>query len=810
MNKKWYTHHLISGLLKKQLPIQWIMLLNVVVIALVILTGSVLVFRNIEKAREQNRQNLIQSLEAGLMVRKMIEQHIPLRKLVARQKILVERFTYEFEIFVLEETGDIEQLEKSVNRMLANQRALEAAWVKGLATEPLERLRGNVNMALGIYEEAAEYERVGFGELHSLAEESKTAVDHLKAVMDQVELILDYIDEEIGTRVLAGSRTTADNEKTFSARLGRVIVQNYYAMGAILILVIIFQIAFFLFLKNRLEKFKTVTTAISEKRDLSQRVNLSSDDELGLLASSFNQMLEKLNRTMVSRDYLDNIIRSMAETLIAIDTDATIRMVNTPALKMLGYAQTELIGRSIDIILENAHAVSHRRRNSQELLLTCQATNTEKFYISKDNRKIPMLFSGAALYDEKGEVIGVICIAQDLTERKKNESERTRLQEQIQRGQKMEAIGNLAGGVAHDLNNILSGIVSYPELILLDLPQDSPLRDPILTIKHSGDKASAIVQDLLTLARRGVSAMEVLNLNDIVTEYVDSPELKKLKADEPDNLLEIRLAPHLLNMVGSHIHLMKTLMNLLTNAYEATANSGTISITTMNRYIDRPMGGYEEIKEGEYVILKISDNGIGIPEQHISRIFEPFYSKKKMGRSGTGLGMAVVWGTVKDLNGYIDVESEVGKGTTFSLYFPASRKQLPGARTALAIEDYMGNGESILVVDDVAEQRKIAGSILKKLNYSVDSVASGEEAVGYMRHRSPALIVMDMIMGPGIDGCEAYKRIIAINPNQKAIIASGFSQSERVNEAQRLGASQYVRKPYTIEKIGMATKKALE
>jgi CheY-like chemotaxis protein len=304
--------------------------------------------------------------------------------------------------------------------------------------------------------------------------------------------------------------------------------------------------------------------------------------------------------------------------------------------------------------------------------------------------------------------------------------------------------------------------------------------------------------------------MEVLNLNDIVTEYVDSPELKKLKADEPDNLLDVRPAPHLLNMVGSHIHLMKTLMNLVTNAYEATANSGTISIATMNRYIDRPMGGYEEIKEGEYVILKISDNGIGIPEQHISRIFEPFYSKKKMGRSGTGLGMAVVWGTVKDLHGYIDVESEVGKGTTFSLYFPASRKQLPGARNALAIEDYMGNGESILVVDDVAEQRKIAGSILKKLNYSVDSVASGEEAVEYMRHRSPALIVMDMIMGPGIDGCEAYKRIIAINPNQKAIIASGFSQSERVNEAQRLGASQYVRKPYTIEKIGMAIKKALE
>ena len=197
------------------------MLLNVLVIALVILTGSMLVVRNIEKAREQNRRNLIQSSEAALLVGKMIKQHIPLRKLVARQKILVERFTYEFEIFVLEETGDIEQLEKSVNLMLDNQRTLEAAWVKGMAREPLERLRGNVNMALGIYEEAAEYERVGFGEIYRLAVESKTAVDHLKAVMDQVELILDRIDEEIGTRVMEGSRTTVDNEKTFSTRLGK-------------------------------------------------------------------------------------------------------------------------------------------------------------------------------------------------------------------------------------------------------------------------------------------------------------------------------------------------------------------------------------------------------------------------------------------------------------------------------------------------------------------------------------------------------------------------------------------------------------
>ena len=201
--------------------------------------------------------------------------------------------------------------------------------------------------------------------------------------------------------------------------------------------------------------------------------------------------------------------------------------------------------------------------------------------------------------------------------------------------------------------------------------------------------------------------------------------------------------------------------------------------------------------------------GIGVSPEDKERIFEPFYTKKMMGRSGTGLGMAVVWTTVKDLKGYIDVQSIEGKGTTFTLYFPATRRARTKEKTILPIENYMGKGESILVIDDAKVQREIAFNLLTTLGYVVDTVSSGEEAVEYLKKHSVDLIILDMIMTPGIDGLDTYREILEVHPNQKAIIASGFSENNRAGEVQRLGAGQYIRKPYTLEKIGIAVRDAL-
>jgi CheY-like chemotaxis protein len=181
-----------------------------------------------------------------------------------------------------------------------------------------------------------------------------------------------------------------------------------------------------------------------------------------------------------------------------------------------------------------------------------------------------------------------------------------------------------------------------------------------------------------------------------------------------------------------------------------------------------------------------------------------------MGRSGTGLGMSVVWGTVQDHNGYIHVDSSPGNGTEFQLYFPATRRDHPDEKEPESVQGYTGNGETILVIDDVKEQRIIAQIILERLNYNVKTVSSGEKAIEFMTNHSSDLLLLDMIMDPGIDGLETYMKILQLHPGQKAVVASGFSDNGRVKQAQRLGAGEYVKKPYTFEKIGMAVKKELE
>jgi len=394
-------------------------------------------------------------------------------------------------------------------------------------------------------------------------------------------------------------------------------------------------------------------------------------------------------------------------------------------------------------------------------------------------------------------------------ERKRAEQALRTSEEKLARSKKMESLGLLAGGVAHDLNNVLAGIVSYPELLLLDLPEDSNLRKPIETIKETGHRAAAIVQDLITVARGVAIAKEPMNLNAIVEDYLLSLEFKKLKQFNSTVTIKTNFDTDLLNISGSDAHLRKVVMNLVSNASEAIEGSGNVLISTMNRYVDRPISGYDDVYVGEYAVLSVSDNGPGISPDDLERIFEPFYTKKVMGRSGTGLGLAVVWNVVQDLKGYINVISDEN-GTTFELYFPITRDEVSDKGLPISIKDYQGSGESILVVDDVESQREIACKMLETLGYKTKVVSSGEEAVEYLKEHTVDLILLDMIMYPGINGRETYERMIEINPNQKAVIASGFAETDDVKKAQKLGAGQYIKKPLTLEKLGIAVRDELK
>ncbi|MGD9358705.1 MAG: PAS domain S-box protein [Desulfobacterales bacterium] len=506
------------------------------------------------------------------------------------------------------------------------------------------------------------------------------------------------------------------------------------------------------------------------------------------------------------------LVQNANSIILRLDTGGKIIFFNEFAQRFFGYSEKELIGKYAGSIILPA---SGAKRPRFEKLIKFLQKDPERPVVSenetvkKSGTKVWIAWTYKPIFNDNDKFSGVLCIGNDITELKQASREKEELQLQLQRAQKMEAIGTLAGGVAHDLNNILSGIVSYPELLLMDIEEDSPLKKPMLTIQKSGERAAAIVQDLLTLARRGVEATEVVNLNEIVSDYLLSPEHAKLEQIHTSIAVEKNLDKNLLNILGSPVHLSKTVMNLVSNSSEAMPEGGKIVVTTENRHVDTVKIGYDDIDKGDYVTLTVIDSGIGIAKNDIERIFEPFYTKKIMGRSGTGLGMAVVWGTVKDHRGYIDVTSTEGVGTEITLYFPVTRKVFTPQAEIPSIRKIIGNGESILVVDDVEEQRQIAAKMLEKLGYTVLTVASGEEAVEYLLDHTIDLLVLDMIMEPGIDGLETYQKIIEFRPGQKAIIASGYSESARVKEAQRLGAGTYLKKPYLLQKIGWAIKAEL-
>jgi two-component system cell cycle sensor histidine kinase/response regulator CckA len=641
--------------------------------------------------------------------------------------------------------------------------------------------------------------------------------------------------------------------KSIESAIRHLIIRNVGWGSAIVLLGILGSFLLSRSISNPIITLSKATRTVSQG-NWDHDVKVKSKDEVGLLSHSFNRMIAILKRAEESlqraHDELERrveertaqlakaneelqgeiserkqaeealkeseekyrtILESIEEGYFEVDLEGNLTFFNNALGKISGYSRGELLGLNNRQYMDKENAKKVYQTFNKVYKTGEPTKGFEYEIVPKKEVAIKYLESSVSLIkDGAGRPVGFRGLIRDITERKHTEKERQKLEGQLQRAKKMEAIGTLAGGVAHDLNNVLAGMVSYPELLLMQIPENSPLREPIGIIKKSGEKAAAIVQDLLTLARRGVPAAEVVNLNDIISDYIRSPVWERLKSFHPEVRLETDLESDLLNILGSPVHLSKTVMNLVSNAAEAMPDGGTVSISTENRYIDEPSRGYDDVRKGDYAVLTASDTGVGISAGDMERIFEPFYTKKTMGRSGTGLGMAVVWGTVRDHKGYIDVQSTEGKGTTFTLYFPVTRKGAAKEKPVVSIDDYMGKGESVLVVDDVEEQREIASRLLKKLGYSVASVSGGEEAVDYLRNNSTDLLVLDMIMDPGIDGLETYKRILEFHPQQKAIIASGFSETDRVKEARRLGVGAYLKKPYSLEKIGLAIRAELE
>ncbi|WP_456385325.1 response regulator [Desulfolithobacter sp.] len=478
--------------------------------------------------------------------------------------------------------------------------------------------------------------------------------------------------------------------------------------------------------------------------------------------------------------------------------ETSIIHANRAAATMLGYSPEELSGLSVAHI----DAEISQERWEEEL----QGMKESAFYtltticLRKDGSTFPAeLYLNYFEYEKEDYHFAFFM----------DVSRQREMEEKLHRSMKMEAVGLMAGGVAHDLNNILSGIVSYPELLLLKLPDDSELRAPLVQIRDSGLRAAEVVADMLTVTRGAAAARETVNINTLIREQLDSPEFKQIVEDLDDLTCRTELDPDLLNISCSPIHIRKSLLNLLINAAEAVNGQGTITVSTANCYIDRPVSENQYMKEGEYVILSVADDGPGISPEDQKHIFEPFYSKKVMGKSGTGLGLTIVWNTVQDHGGDITVESDEN-GTTFTLYFPATRAKIEPRKEKMPDDSLQGNGSLILVVDDEAQQRDIAGQLLESLGYRVLSASSGEEALAVVKEEDVDLVLLDMIMDPGMNGRQCYEQMLRFKPNLKAVIASGFSESDEVKKTLAQGASAFIRKPYTMTELGNVIHTALK
>ena len=527
---------------------------------------------------------------------------------------------------------------------------------------------------------------------------------------------------------------------------------------------------------------------------------MARQDEIGHLARSLAERNDAIRESKKQDQLLYHAIDQSHDSVVITDADSTIEYVNPAFSRITGYARSEAIGRNPRILQSGKHP----RKFYEVMWETLTRGETWKGLIinrRKNGEEYQEEATITPVIDRFGNTHHFVAMKRDVTQE-------VVLERKLARAEKMQAIGLMASGVAHDLNNILSGIVSYPELILLQLPEDSNLRGQVLAIHESGKRAATVVADLLTVARGAAAEWEVHDLNRMVREYLDSPEGVKLKALYPHISRQENLDATDPFISCSQTHIKKCLMNLVTNAAEAIGDQGMIRIETSNRYLV-PEEREQGLPEGEYVVLTVADNGPGISETDLEHIFEPFYTRKMMGRSGTGLGLTVVWNTVQDHGGRIQVESS-GGGTVFQLYLPVvAGKNRSAAQDDDATVNLNGNQEHLLVVDDEPQLRDIAAQILEGLNYRVDLVESGEQAVAFIKKQPVDLVLIDMLMEPGMNGRQTYEEIVRRRPGQKAIIVSGFSESYDAKVALNLGAKEFLKKPYSMEQLGMAVKESL-
>ncbi len=376
----------------------------------------------------------------------------------------------------------------------------------------------------------------------------------------------------------------------------------------------------------------------------------------------------------------------------------------------------------------------------------------------------------------------------------------------VARAERLEMAGTLAGQIAHDFNNLLTPLLAYPELIRREIPDNPTVNEYLDIMAKTASDMSRLTQQLLSLSRRGQIGNDVFSVNSLVEQVV-----MLMQTVMPAGIMvEFSLADNVLPVKGSKDQFRRVVENLCQNALDAMGETGRLKIRTENVYLDAPVGQYGTVAVGEYVKLTVSDTGIGIPDAIRDRIFDPFFTTKRSARQrGSGLGLSIVHGIVRDHGGYVDLDSAVDRGTTFFVYLPISRQDVPKT----AVDNLPHGTERILVVDDDESQVHVLVSLLDVLGYRATGVRSGEAAIRLIGEEKQEfdMVILDMVLEGGMDGLDAFIEIRKANPRQKVMLISGFTKAARqIAKAQQLGAGAYLRKPLTIERVARVVRQELD
>lgn len=493
------------------------------------------------------------------------------------------------------------------------------------------------------------------------------------------------------------------------------------------------------------------------------------------------------------------LIENSSDAISLIDGEGKVLFSSHATSPILGYELKDRIGRDIFELLHPDDRGVALAAFSRLLASPRNKTSVQVRYRHKQGHWRWLEALGNNLLEEPG-VRAIVVNYRDITERKQ-------LEEQLFQSQKMEAVGRLAGGVAHDFNNLLTAILGYSEIVIDKLPSASQLRRNVVEIKRAAERAASLTRQLLAFSRMQVMSPQVLDLNSVIAELTRM--LRRLIGEDID-LITVP-AKWLGRVKADPTQIEQVIMNLALNARDAMPHGGKLIIETSNATLDATVGGGQmKVEPGPYVLLSVKDTGCGMDKETRARVFEPFFTTKEKGK-GTGLGLATVYGIVKQSGGYIWVESEKDQGATFKIYLPVVEEQVSGIPEAEASSGNMEGDETILLVEDESSVRLLVQTVLEAKGYHVLDARSGDDAIKLCENYKGRLdmVLTDMVL-PEISGRDLARRLTSIRPSTKVLFMSGYSGATVGGESMLEINAAFIQKPFTTDTLARKVREVLD